>query len=212
MKSETDNILKNFNKRNIIYFALYLFTYTFVYYIAGIINSHYTVKFYNISTVVDKYIPYISLFIIPYIIFYIYIIIAPLYISLLDDYTYKKFIISAIIGSILGGLTFIIRPTCFIEYNLNNNNFLEYIHILIRKFCSPGAYFPSFHCFLAWLIYHSINNTTLQNIKKNKFLTVSSIICISTLFTKQHGIIDVIGGILLAEISWKFSKKVNFKI
>ena len=136
MKSETDNILKNFNKRNIIYFALYLFTYTFVYYIAGIINSHYTVKFYNISTVVDKYIPYISLFIIPYIIFYIYIIIAPLYISLLDDYTYKKFIISAIIGSILGGLTFIIRPTCFIEYNLNNNNFLEYIHILIRKFCS----------------------------------------------------------------------------
>ena len=111
MKPETDNILKNFNKRNIIYFVLYLFIYTFVYYIAGIINSHYTVKFYNISTVVDKYIPYISLFIIPYIIFYIYIIIAPLYISLLDDYTYKKFIISAIIGSILGGLTFIIRPT-----------------------------------------------------------------------------------------------------
>ena len=212
MDHKNNNEIKYFNKTNIIYFILYLFTYSFVYFIVGVINSHYTGKFYNISNIVDKYIPYLSIFIIPYIFFYIYIIVAPLYVSIINDYIYKKFIIASIIGTILGGLTFIIRPTCFIEYNLDSNNFLEYIHIIIRKFCSKGAYFPSFHCFLAWLIYLSINNTELKNIKKNKFLVFSCIICISTLFTKQHGIVDLIGGILLAEMSWKFSKKINFKI
>ena len=77
--------------------------------------------------------------------------------------------------------------------------------------------FPSIHCMDSWFCV-----VVLRNIRKvpGWYMTITWIwaaaICASTLFTKQHGILDVAAGIALAELSYicviRWKKTARFRL
>ena len=67
---------------------------------------------------------------------------------------------------------------------------------------------PSIHCFVSWMCFIGIRNSPKVPSwwKKSSFI-IAIAICISTLTTKQHILIDVFSGVLLAEVCYVLADK-----
>ena len=66
---------------------------------------------------------------------------------------------------------------------------------------SPTNLFPSIHCLVSWFCAIGLRGTRVSTWYKVFSYAFAIAVCISTQLTKQHYIVDVFGGILLAEIS-----------
>ena len=83
------------------------------------------------------------------------------------------------------------------------NGLLERMLVELYQMDAAVNLFPSIHCMDSWFCV-----VVLRNIRKvpGWYMTITWIwaaaICASTLFTKQHGILDVAAGIALAELSY----------
>ena len=61
--------------------------------------------------------------------------------------------------------------------------------------------FPSIHCLVSWFCYIGIRGREDLPVWYRRFSCVMALlVCASTLTTKQHVLVDVAGGILLAEL------------
>ncbi len=74
---------------------------------------------------------------------------------------------------------------------------------------TPTNLFPSIHCFVAWMGTRCLYECkTLR--RKGLVCTLCTIgtllVFLSTLLTKQHVVLDVIGGIAVAEIGWLIAR------
>ena len=204
-------IFKFFPIYSILPICLYMLIYCFCYFGTGFIINHYHLKIHYLGSSIDNYIPYISLFVIPYCIFYLYIVLGPILVARYSEYFFYRFILAGIIGSVIGAISFLIKPTYVIIPQLIPLNFLDHILIFLRSCDYIGRSCPSFHCFLAALVFIPIAST--YNIKyelKVKSFIISFLIILATLFTKQHVIIDSISGVLLAVISWNLAKNDKY--
>ena len=75
----------------------------------------------------------------------------------------------------------------------------------------PTNLLPSMHCYMSWLCIRPMLDNLIPNVKKSTkaILVIYALsICLSTLFTKQHVVVDVITGLALAEIMWRLSDKI----
>ena len=81
---------------------------------------------------------------------------------------------------------------------------------LLWKTDPPTNVCPSIHVFVTLLLNHAMHTTSARN---RVLETVSSILCIgicaSTLFLKQHSVIDVLAGIAVAETVLFISGKMK---
>lgn len=72
----------------------------------------------------------------------------------------------------------------------------------------PDNLFPSIHCLVSWLCWIGLRNQKQIKTGYKIFSFLMAIaICICTLTTKQHVIVDVIAAVGLAEVSYLISKK-----
>jgi len=71
--------------------------------------------------------------------------------------------------------------------------------------------FPSIHCLVSWFCYVGIRGQKKVPLWYQRFSCVFAVlVCISTQVTKQHYIIDLIGGILLAEAMYLVGQKTDW--
>ena len=67
----------------------------------------------------------------------------------------------------------------------------------------PYNLFPSIHCSVSWLCWLSVRKDTAVPKWYRCFALIAAIaVCVSTLTTRQHVVLDIFGGILTAEICW----------
>jgi membrane-associated phospholipid phosphatase len=67
---------------------------------------------------------------------------------------------------------------------------------------------PSLHVTFSWLVYFMCRHQGLSRLKESLVLSMAILISISTMFVKQHLIVDVIAGLALASASWYLAGKV----
>lgn len=155
-----------------------------------------------IHTKFDDLIPFCEYFIIPYVLWYIYVAATILYLGLSDKRSkeYKRFVANMILGMIIFIITSLVYP--------NGQNLRP--HIVVDGFFTWAVDFlytidtstnilPSLHAFAS--IACDIALCRDPAFRKHPlwqwlthFLTV--LICLSTMFLKQHSIIDVIAALL----------------
>lgn len=103
-------------------------------------------------------------------------------------------------------LLFLLIPTTNIRPEITGETFWDNLMILVYQLDAADNLFPSIHCLVSWLSWIGVRKRKDISIYYRYFSLVMAIaVCISTLTTKQHVIIDVIGGILLAEVSYLIS-------
>lgn len=80
---------------------------------------------------------------------------------------------------------------------------------LIYSMDEPNNLLPSIHCFVSWLCFRPMLNKDTWAIpiayKAFTFIFVVAIF-LSTLFTKQHVVLDVFAGVFVAEAGWLLSR------
>ncbi len=100
---------------------------------------------------------------------------------------------------------FIFLPTTNVRPDVEGNGFFLWLMRVIYWFDTPTNLFPSIHCFVAWLGTRYMYECKLP---KHRFLTCALctvgtvFVFLSTLFTRQHVLSDVLSGIAVAEIGY----------
>lgn len=72
---------------------------------------------------------------------------------------------------------------------------------------APVNLFPSIHCLNSWLCWASARDIPAFSRGYKAFALCAAVaVCVSTLTLRQHVLLDVAGGILLAEVCWRLAK------
>ena len=120
-----------------------------------------------------------------------------------------KLSIADLSGKFLCLLFFLFLPTTNVRPEVNGTGLTALLMKIIYALDSPTNLFPSIHCFVPWLgtrCMFGIKNHKHKGIHCTLSFIGTMLIFASTLFTKQHVFIDVLGGIAVAEIGLLVAK------
>lgn len=100
-------------------------------------------------------------------------------------------------------LCFILIPTTNVRPEIVDDNIWGFLMSFLYKIDPADNLFPSLHCLVSWMCWIGIRKRKdISPVYRYLTLTAVIAVCISTVTTKQHVIADVIGGVLLAELSY----------
>lgn len=184
---------------------VYLLSYQIPKLVVDINRAHYP------SIELDYKIPFIPIFIIIYILAFFQWLNAALVITTQDKKFAYRYLSAIMIGSLIGLTIYIVYPTAINNrptiYSTNPLlSFIDFIYTVD----TPINALPSFHCFCSTISYFIIKDAKLDKKYQITNLIFSIMVFLSTLFTKQHFILDVFSGILLALLSVCISKEYQF--
>ena len=168
---------------------------------------------------IDDNIPLVKVFVIIYVVSYAFWGIYLLIISTTDSRNYINFIISYMIAAFIGFLFFLFMPTYIdrvaegaiaVAESPGITNFVLKTAYIFDGWERGWNLFPSFHCMDSMFIYLGMRKR--PEIKKSTQITalvMTLLICASTVLTKQHYFIDVVGGLGLAVICHAVVQKLD---
>lgn len=163
----------------------------------------------------DDRIPFNEWFIIPYMIWFAYVTIAVLYFFFTSKEDYYKSTAFLFIGMSICLLIYTIWPS---NQNLRpatfaHNNIATRLVQYIYSIDTPTNVCPSIHVYNTIGVHISV----LQNdkLRKNHIVRYGSLItailiCLSTVFLKQHSVFDGICAIILSSIMYVVVYKINY--
>ena len=185
-----------------------------------------TTNFHPIHSRLDDLVPFNEYFLIPYLMWFFYIFVTVAYFLLTSKTDFYKCCAYLFIGMTICLIIYTVWPngTDRLRVNLDalgrHNIFIDIIARLY-KVDTPTNVFPSIHVFNSVGALIAINKS--EKLHPIKWLQCSAfiltvLICLSTVFLKQHSVMDIFGALTLNIImyliiyvpSWeKASKRVN---
>lgn len=186
-----------------LYTAIYLFAFSKIESRAGSVHI--------INIPIDNLIPFLEIFVIPYIIWFFYIIYFIFFYlrrDLTEYYRMGSFLASGMTVFIIISIFFpnglLLRPNL---HTLDRNNiFISIIEGLYRKDTATNV-FPSIHVFntVGIMLSAHYKSARLYFPKFGLWITdiIGISIILSTMFIKQHSLVDVVGAFVLSYIFYK---------
>ncbi|MDD6272080.1 MAG: phosphatase PAP2 family protein [bacterium] len=151
---------------------------------------------------IDERIPFNVYFIIPYVIWYLMLVLVPYYIYIHDKDNFIRYQTSFVLSIIISNIIYIIFPSTIVRAEITTTGILETITKIIYAIDTPVRNCcPSIHC--AFSLSYILYSYTTK--KSNKFINIiitilSLLIMASTMLIKQHVFIDFISGCILSLI------------
>ena len=164
-------------------------------------------KHYDMTTEFDSIVPFLPWTVLIYFGCYIlwginYYLCSKADSTMRDRYFCADFLSKAICLILFLGIpTTNIRPDIATDQNIFNilMRFLYWID-------SADNLFPSIHCLVSWLCWIGVRNRKDIHIAYRYFTLFAAVaVCLSTLTTRQHVIVDVFSGIIIAELCYFIS-------
>lgn len=195
--------MKNFIKKyGHIWTALYVFLY-----MPWFIWLEENVKTYTLLHVkIDDMIPFCEYFIIPYLLWFAYVPAVMIY----EFFTSKKEWYYACAYLFIGMSICLLICTLWhngqdLRMDIDNNNIFTSIVKILYTTDTNTNVFPSIHVFNSIGVFIILCKS--KNMKNRKGIKIVSfiltiLIILSTMFLKQHSIIDVAGGIILSGVMY----------
>lgn len=189
-----------------IWAASYIFIYLpWFFYLEKAVVSNYTVM----HVTLDDYIPFCEYFIIPYLLWFLYIAVFFLYFFFTDKQNYYKLCIFLFTGMTISLMvcTFFPNGTDLRVPVDSSKNICSWLVAMIHAADTSTNVFPSVHAYNALGVHFSIiNSQALREkvwLRRCSFLLMLAI-CLSTVVLKQHSVIDVAGAVILAYVMYPF--------
>ena len=182
----------------VLYFPIYMFWFNWL-------ECRQAPHFTMIHCRLDDMIPFCELFAIPYFLWFLYVVISLVFLFLQSKHMSDFYRCSAVL--MLGMTTCLIIYTIFPNAQplrpdvMPRNNFLTRIVAGLYEGDTPTNVCPSIHVYNSIVIHVALaQSVALQNKKgwKTASLVLCILICLSTMFLKQHSIIDVVRGLAVA--------------
>lgn len=193
----------------------YIFIYPIIYFICFVILEKNITPVHMIECPLDKRIPFCEYFVIPYFLWFIYIAATVavffFFLNLGDFYRLCMYLFSGMTVFLIvswlypNGLS--LRPESFPRNNLCT----RLVKALYSTDTSTNV-LPSIHVYNSICVHTAIIKNAFLN--RKKLLCTGScvlmiLIILSTMFLKQHSVIDVLTGILMAAVFYPLFYKWN---
>lgn len=173
------------------------------------LEQHVTSDYYLIHSPFDDYIPFVEYFIVPYLMWFLFVIIGAGYFFFTDKKGFYKLAAFLITGMTIfliictlfpNGLH--LRPTTFARDNIFTH-IVQYVYSVD----TPTNVLPSIHVFNSMGIAIAVAHSDKLNEKKwIQHLTyiLAGLIILSTMFLKQHSVTDVFAALVMAGVIYPF--------
>lgn len=196
-------------KNKIVYVIISLILYqTFLY----LITKTSPFKPHYIKIGLDNSIPFIPSFIYFYVSWYAMLFLIPYKIYKNDIEVFYKYILSLAITITVLALIYLFYPTIVVRPDIISTNITLSLLKFIYFIDTPALNcLPSMHCNVCFLfIFYIINSKNIN--KKSKIIICiwSLIVIISTLFVKQHVILDIISAFIVSFITFIIVNNTNW--
>ena len=159
----------------------------------------------DMTTPLDRMIPFVPAWVLIYVACYAYWAVGYVIMARLNSW--DTIMTGEVLAKLTCGICFLLLPTTNVRPEITGSGFTDWLMGLIYKMDPPLDLFPSIHCMESWICFRAV----LGQKKIPKWYQIFAgiftlLVCLSTLFTRQHVIADVIGGILLGEICLDISR------
>lgn len=199
--------MKEFIKK--YHHAWLIFTYIPIYMLwFFLLERHVTKGYHIIQSPLDSYIPFNELFIIPYLLWFPFIAVSVLYFIFRDRTEYYR-----LCGVLIAGMTaFLLVSTVFpngvalrpVLSTLGRDNvFLDMVAGLHKADTSTNVC-PSIHVYNSLAVcfaFFASSHLKGKHLLKTGVLILTVLICMSTVFLKQHSVIDVLWAFILFTVT-----------
>lgn len=160
--------------------------------------------FSNLATDIDRAIPFLKVFVVPNIVWYFFIFLVLAYLCFKDRKAYYRTLITYNIGIIICYLIYYFYQTVVFRPELIGDDIFTKLIGFIYSMDQPFNCFPSIHSFGSFLMMKAINKSIARNAANVIIINGISIsIILSTLFIKQHVILDAIASMVLGDIIYR---------
>ena len=199
------------NKKELILLAICSFIYISIFTILEKINLG---NYIYTETVLDNYIPFLPIFVIPYLLWFAYIVFGFVYFLIYDNEGFYRTTFYIFVGMYLSLIVYLLFPNAQgLRVDLDMNNIFHRLLSIIYSNDTSTNVCPSIHTYNSIMMHI----TLIQNKKfaSNKILNYSSLIliifiCLSTVFTKQHAILDVFYAFPLCIIVYYLERSISY--
>lgn len=161
---------------------------------------------HNLETAIDQSIPFIPWTVLIYFGCYIFWIVNYILCVRQGRERTYRFLSADFLAKLICLFFFLVFPTTNTRPEITENSIWGLLMKFLYWIDSPDNLFPSIHCLTSWMCYIGIRGRKEVPVCYRLFSCLMAIaVFISTLTTKQHVIIDVAGGVLLAELCYRIS-------
>lgn len=159
---------------------------------------------FAVKVSLDQYIPFLPVFVAPYLLWFLYIAFGCVYTGLKSKENFYKLIFFLGAGMAAAYIIYMIFPNGqnLRTDNMKNDVFSALVR-LIHTTDSPTNVCPSVHVINAFAVDAALRHTS--PFCKKRILRYSSFVffitvCMSTVFIKQHSVFDVYCGLLVGSL------------
>lgn len=170
------------------------------------VTQFFPLTYHAVHLPLDDAIPFLPVFVIPYILWYPYVPVPMVYSFFKDQRLMRRQALALFPGMAASILFFLIYPTR-IDFRpaAQGAGVFRALCRLIYRLDRPVNVLPSLHCYEALSIHLSTFRSRFG--RKHPALRAASavlalLICLSTVFIKQHSVLDLIAGCALAIASY----------
>lgn len=161
---------------------------------------------YDFTTELDRQIPFVKEWILIYVVCYLFWAANYILISREGKEKWFRFATADMMSRVICGVFFILLPTTNIRPEVAGTDFCSWLVRLIYSVDAPTNLFPSIHCLVSWFCFIGIRGSRKVPKWYQAFSCIFALlVCASTQFTKQHYLVDIAGGLLIAELCWFIS-------
>ncbi len=155
---------------------------------------------YDLSGVMDYHIPFIPAFIIPYVLAFVQWIVGYLVIARQGKEYCDKVMGGEMIAKLIVGIIFLAFPTIMLRGEVTGSDVFSQAMALLYKVDAPTNLFPSIHCLESYICMKSaLEMKDVDRRYRISMVIMSILVFLSTVFIKQHVILDCFGAVIVAE-------------
>lgn len=163
---------------------------------------------YNIETSLDQWIPFWPPAVVIYLGCYLFWAVNYIMIAKQEREKVCQFFSADFLSRVVCLFFYLAFPTTNTRPQVPAQGVWNQVVALLYKMDAADNLFPSIHCLVSWFCYIGLRGRKEIPVWYRGFSCLMAVlVCMSTVLTKQHVAVDVIGGVLLAEICFWIGKK-----
>ena len=155
---------------------------------------------YDLTTDLDRFLPLIKIFIIPYMTLWFFLAFCFVYLCFKNRPMYYKIMLTLSICYVFAFITYYFFQTTVSRPLVTGNDIFSKLILFTYNSDEPYNCFPSIHVITAYLAIKGINATEAAKSIKIPVNILGFLIIISTQFVKQHVIMDIFFAIFLCDV------------
>ena len=167
---------------------------------------------FDFTTPLDLKVPFMPWTLLIYFGAFVFWAVSLYFCSRQDRAASDRLFCADVLTKIVSFLFFVLLPTTNVRPLVDGTGFFDAAMRFLYAVDRSDNLFPSIHCSMSWLCWIWMRGRKEIPLFWRVFSFVFAVaICISTLTTRQHVLVDVFGGILLAEACYALAANAQIR-